>query len=181
MPGLCCGTMCDVCQRTLPKESFTRHNQTRNTNLARNRKRCNDCMVCQACGKSQRSSRAFSAEAGCEHLCIECEPVQCARCPHPQPRHNFPPRMVTNNKTRGDTLLCNTCTAAGFTGKNTRAFECRGCNQLYGHKHFDQQELRLHQIANCVERAREKPLCTECAQKAHRITQNPPRKVIGCA
>ena len=119
-------------------------------------------MVCRACGNMQRS---FSAEPGCEHLCIECEPVQCARCPHPQPRHNFPPRMVTNNKTRGDTLLCNTCTAAGFTGKNTRAFECRGCNQTYGHKRFDVRETRLHTITNCVDRVRAKPLCDECTQR----------------
>ena len=148
----------------MPRESFTRHNQTRNSNLKRNRKRCNECMVCKGCGQSQKWN-GFSAEPGCGHLCLECEPIQCARCPHLQPRRNFPPRMVANNKTRGGTLLCNTCTAAGFTGKNTRAFECRGCNQLYGHKHFDTKELRLHTIANCVQRVRAKPLCTECAQK----------------
>ena len=157
--------MCYVCQRTLPRDSFTRHDQSRNCNLFRNRKRCNDCMVCRACRDVKRSPSAFSTEPDYEHLCIECEPKQCARCSRVQPRRDFPPRMISNNKTRGGMLLCNVCTEAGFTGKNTRAFECRGCNQVYGHKRFDAKEIRLHTITNCVDRVRAKPLCNECAQK----------------
>ena len=98
-------------------------------------------------------------------LCIECEPIRCAQCSHVQPRRDFPPRMIANNKTRGGMLLCSVCSEAGFSGKNTKAFECRGCNQVYGHKRFDAKELRLHMIKNCVDRVRAKPLCNDCAQK----------------
>ena len=125
-------------------------------------------MVCKECGQLQNMN-GFSARPNYGHLCVECEPIQCARCPDLQPRRNFPPRMVGNINTRGGTLLCKSCTAAGYTGKNTRAYECRGCNQIYGHKNFDADELRTYVLANSVQRVRTKPLCTECAQRVKQL------------
>ena len=164
----CEPTMCAICQQTLPRRSFTRQNQTRNCNLERNRKRCNECMHCKECGRVQNMN-GFSTRPNYGHLCVECEPLQCARCPALQPRRNFPPRMLSNFKTRGGTLLCKSCTAAGYTYHNAKAYECRGCSQTYGHKHFNAGELNTYMGTDSVTRVRTKPLCTGCAQRAKEL------------
>ena len=147
-----CRYRCDICQ-VHSKEAFSDaqiHNWSQN--LVH---RCEECMVCQSCKRTE-TTQAFD---GSSKICGRCAaPIQCGRCNEKKETKEFPADDVVNH-INGSTkqMMCTACSDQGFTPRDSKAYACSRCKQLFGRRRFDAWKV------NDFQQGRAKKLvCNQC-------------------
>ncbi|CAK0869630.1 unnamed protein product [Prorocentrum cordatum] len=136
--AMCAPVKCEVCERTLAKDSFPRCGRTQQRGAERHVRRCLECHECPEC-RQVLDKQCFSKA---EKVCRECSArLTCEVCERMLPKDSFP--NGGRQRQRGDERPVRRC---------LECHKCSECKQVLDRKCFTKAEKACMQCGAAAEK-----------------------------